>query len=528
MSTEISDEIILGQQHDGRITLADDAPDVNLHALILENYGLQIMEHHPTMGRVVIATEDLDESFLYRPILRELPALICKQQDYLDFMEQFLDTPEELQVGILDMFYQPLDSEMGKSLIEAARALYLLGAIDDFTVIHQLLSIYMTNGHSYRGTHTAIPLFGSKFAHSCDPNIGYSSMASDSDGALEYSLLRPIREGEIVCFSYLADLLEMPTTERRKLLEETKSFRCVCPRCSGPDDCRWISCPYCQDCVPCRYYDDESDEAYWLCPECGLIDSDTMMSLEYELETTIESLNRKIERRKDFRSIDYEVTPTLLREVIDQCETKLSQTHYLTIKGLRLLLTQTTAHAFVHIRKRIGRGLPTGSPQVYSLLRQGVDAGIQIVLSGECIAAGCSGCQIVANYEDGIGWNGLRPWPVHEPNYDRALVWRHVCDNLMRFPIFWWPPTALLMVQRYVPLMRARFGSSTTAAVEEHAFHLLNTLRCYECQTYWDGFRCTTTPPTKEDDTTIAEIPAPRSQAKTDKKKKKTKGKKKR
>lgn len=42
-------------------------------------------------------------------------------------------------------FYQPLDSPMGKSLLEPTRLLFFLG------VIHQLLCILMTNGHRASG-----------------------------------------------------------------------------------------------------------------------------------------------------------------------------------------------------------------------------------------------------------------------------------------------------------------------------------------------------------------------------------------
>ena len=477
-------------QPEGRIALSDEAPEVNLGALILENHGLEIIENHPTMGRVIVATTDLDGPLLFESVLRELPALVCKPEDYLDFMEQFLDAPIELQVGILDMFYQPLDSDIGKSLVEPAKALFMVGVLEDLTVIHQLLSIYMTNGHVYRGTHTAIPLFGSKFAHSCVPNIGYSSLASE-DGALEYKLLRPVKEGELVCFSYIADLLETPTPERRQLLQETKAFRCLCVRCTGPDYCRAMPCPHCLATVPCRYHS-HSDEAYWECPDCGMLKADALVRTEREFEKTIDILNRKIEKRKNFLSVDREVTPTLLRELVDECVTNLGQTHHLTIKGLRLLLTQATANAFVKIKNLISRGLPVGAPHVYSLLRESVDAGFQIVLAGECVAAECPGCQIVGHGNE-VGGRGLNLCPKHEPHYDRALVCRHICDNLLRIPLFWWPPSGLVMVMRYVPLMRARFGS-LTASIEEHISSLAEALVCLECQTYWDAYRCATIP----------------------------------
>ncbi len=473
----------------GRIALAEGAPEVNLHALILENHGLEI-QIHPLMDRVIIATQDLDESLLYQPILRELPALVCKQQDYMDFMEQFLDCPVQLQVGILDMFYQPLDSAIGKSLIEPAKTLFILDVLEDFQVIHQLLSILMTNGHQYHDTHTAIPLFGSKFSHSCAPNIGYSSIASN-DGALEYKLLRPIVQGEMVCFSYLSDLLETPTHERRQLLMETKSFRCCCERCLSPDYCRCMPCTSCTERVPCQYVD-ITEEVYWECHNCGMLESEPLAVVERQMSTTLDVINRKIEHRMDFDTLDTECSPSILRELVNECQDQLSETHYLTIKALRLLFTSVTALAYVQIKKMMMRGLSIATPRIHGLFRESVITGIQLVLAGECIAANCSGCQFPKESET----NTIRPslQPKHEPNYDRALVFRHICDNLFRLPVSWWPPQALTMALRYLPIMKARFGEKLLP-LEVRINYVLNNLECTESGVYWDSYTGSKSPP---------------------------------
>ena len=135
--------------NEGRIELTEAAPPVDLECLIVENRGLA-SEMHPQMGRVLVATQPLTD--LYQPVLREQPALVCQQGDYMDYMEQFLDLPETLQVGLLDMFYQPLHSPMGQSLVEPAKILFLLGALEDLVVLHQLLAILVTNGHQYQET----------------------------------------------------------------------------------------------------------------------------------------------------------------------------------------------------------------------------------------------------------------------------------------------------------------------------------------------------------------------------------------
>lgn len=464
---------------EGRIHFTEDAPEIDLNIMVLENQGL-VVDSDPFMGRVIRSSVDLlGKETLYRPILREYPVLVCKQQDYMDFMEKFLDSPIETQVGILDMFYQPLESAMGKSLIEPAKALYLLGALEDFTIIHQLLSILMTNGHQYKGSYTAIPLLGTKFAHSCSPNIGYASSASE-DGALEYIKLRPIKEGELACFSYMSDLLETPTPERRDFLMETKSFWCCCERCRGRDYCRCMPCLECNKSIPCLY-NEESNEPYWVCPSCGPLEPDILLSRERQYSKLLEVINRSIENRKDFKESP-EYTPKVIKEVVGDCQMNLSQTHHLTVKALRLLFTTSTTFAYVEIRRRVLRGLSIADNKIHRHFRDSIVTGFRLVLACECVAAECSGCQ--QDHDNALISN-------HDPQYDRALVVQHVCDNLLRLPVSWWPPLAVTMTKRYLSILRARFGS-TIDPIEKDIVDKWEAGICYECSTYWDATRGTT------------------------------------
>jgi hypothetical protein len=468
--------------NEGRIELTEDAPPVDLECLIVENRGLAI-EMHPQMGRVLVATQPLTD--LYEPVLREQPALVCQQEDYMDYMEQFLQLPEELQVGLLDMFYQPLESPMGQSLVEPAKLLFLLGVLEDLVVLHQLLAILVTNGHQYQENLSAIPLFGSKFSHSCFPNVGYSS----SSGYLEYTLLRPIlNKGELVSFSYLADLFETPTNERRQLLFETKSFLCQCERCLGPDYCRCLPCPICCDdentkktFVPCQYQPhDLLEGCYWECPNCGMLETDYLRSIERTFEKTLQVLSREIEGNHDKESLAFnkrssDYSPRILQELVQECQESLSPTHHLTVKALRLLISLATSHAYVQIKRLIVRGLPMmKDPRVHSIFRTSVDAGFQLVLACECVAAGCVGC-----YRDG----GV---PRHEPNYDRATPMRHICDNLLQLPVSWWPPLAVTMATRYLPIFKAKF--QTLEDIERRLVRYWETKEatCHECGTHWE------------------------------------------
>eukprot|EP00980_Cylindrotheca_fusiformis_P006372 scaffold1356_cov123-Cylindrotheca_fusiformis.AAC.53 len=481
----------------GRIAFADDAPPVLLDLMVVENKGL-VIQNHPEMGRVLVATRDFDEAEIGSAILVEKPAIVCQQDDHMDFMEKFLDAPEAVQVGILDMFYQPLESPMGKSLIEPAKVLFMIGVLEDFMVIHQLLSIWMTNGMQWQNDKSALTLFASKFSHSCNPNLGFSTRGD----CIEFILLRPIAKGELATFSYLTDLLETPTYERRQLLLDTKSFVCMCDRCLGPDYCRCIKCPGCpEEKIPCYYPypEDKPFEPLWACPNCNLVDSAVMEQKERSMDRTLDVVSQGVQ------SINFQnrskFSPSMLHELVQECQGTLSPVHYLTIKSLSLLFSVSTSLAFDYMKKLVVRGISLNDPSVHSLFRISVEAGFALVLAGECCAANCSGC-----YDDYFNGDSATTTTRssllvihHEANYDRALPMRHALDNLLQLPISWWPPCALDMAERYLPLLKAKYGTTITERsngepeddtiqeLEAIVVELVENASCLECGTYWDG-----------------------------------------
>ena len=497
MTTMTEEDDALSDQV-GRIALSDDAPPVNLELLVFENKGLQVVPR-PGLGRVTVATRDFASTELHVPILREMPAVICESNDYMDYMERFLDQDPEVQVGILDMFYQPLDSPMGQSLMEPAKVLFLLGVLDDFTLIHQLLSIYTTNAHQYQETKSALPIFGSKIPHSCCPNVGYSSQTED--GCVEYSLLKPIQRGEVVSFSYLSDLFETPTNERRQLLWQTKSFLCQCERCMGPDYCRYVHCPHCigdspikgkRITIACEYNIENDLEAHWQCPSCRDDITSKILSVERSLNTTLQVMERTIKKQKNFNKASG-YSPNVLRELIEDCSIKLSPVHHLTIKALRLLVTISTTNAYVHFKQAIMRGIPIESNRrVQSLFRTSVEAGFRLVAACECVAVGCPGCgPLVLGKEwnvDNENANKVKSDNclfAHEPLYDRATPMRHVCDNLLQLQPQYWPSYAITLTRRYLPILKAKFGN-----VDEIATNIVlawETMTCRDCGTLWMG-----------------------------------------
>lgn len=107
------------------------------------------------------------------------------------------------QQAILDMYHPPLSAPAIVGLKKAALALCLSGVGIDVALIHKLLAIVATNAHQYYGErvaaaggdmrlyetvsiseapNSALFVYGSKIAHSCQPNLSYTSKTED--GAL--------------------------------------------------------------------------------------------------------------------------------------------------------------------------------------------------------------------------------------------------------------------------------------------------------------------------------------------------------
>jgi uncharacterized CHY-type Zn-finger protein len=340
----------------------------------------------------------------------------------------------------------------------------------------------------------------------------------------------------------LSDLFETPTLERRQLLWQTKSFLCTCPRCMGPDYCRCLPCPSCQEIMPCDYKrtiplrsnqgrakdeDIQVDinelengdwEAFWKCYRCHAeVDGDDAVALkrkESDIQQILQTVERDLMSRKNFDPSGGNTTsvcfnPGDLPDLVQECIDELSSTHYLSIKALRLLVVSSTTQAYVRIKQNVIRGISTpyfglrGS----SHIRMSVVAGIQLVLACECVAVSCRGCYLLN--ERTAGASTVVP-PLfcgifnthHEPHYDRATPMRHIVENLVQLPLFLWPSNSMTMVYRYLPILRIKFRSSlryemehaTTTEKSNITIDLLDLmndcwkrLQCKDCGTYWDA-----------------------------------------
>ena len=343
------------------------------------------------------------------------------------------------------------------------------GVLDNVELIHKLIAIVVTNGHQYYGRPdvayaeffglpgqqgtdmNALFVYGSKVAHSCEPNTAYSSKTAD--GCLEYKLIRPLKEGDLVTFSYLDKLFATPTHIRRDKLLKSKSFICKCERCVGPDFCRFLNCPTtgCVECMTCVDPGDISCSTTWSCPACGVIDTERV-EIQTEKEELIQRELQSMKMKAMFSLSG--VPPSSLRSLVARASSQLSPVHYLTLLAMEQLTTvcASLAAQTEHIASMMGTSnrMPRQNPNIAlrseELRLQAAESGFAFVFACECVAAGCNGkhCQV----------ERMR----HEPVYECSVELFHACQDLIRVPSKKWPTYAVPMVKRYLPNMRVCFG----------------------------------------------------------------------
>jgi len=438
---------------------ASSSPD--LTSLLESNAGTAIAER-PGMGRVVVATRPM--TITGTKLIREKPAVVWTGTDWPEFLRKFQSCSKRLQRAILDMFHPPLTSKDMLPFRLPAEQLARYHILDDADLIHKLIAIIQTNGHQYYGRPSvayseyfglpgtevtkldALFVYGSKVAHSCAPSTAYTSKTQD--GCLEYKLIRPIAEGDLVTFSYLDKLFVTPTHLRREKLLLSKSFICKCQRCVGPDFCRLLHCPTtgCEEFMACTNLGDASSNTTWTCPSCGDIDEESV-SGQTAKEDTIERELKSLKMQAMFGLSRGSIST--VKALVAKASGQLSPVHYLTLMATEHWCTVCASLAAQSEQiAMMGLSPPIGTE---GLRLQAAECGFAFVSACECVAAGCNGkhCQ-VDDVEN------------HEPLYECTRELFHACQDLIHVPQRRWPRYAAPMVTRYVPYMRICYGENDT------------------------------------------------------------------
>jgi hypothetical protein len=403
--------------------------------------------------------------------------LVFEAGDNLDYLQNFAAADESIQNGILDMYHPPLSAPSVRSLATEARGLKKSGIFIDVEFIHKLLAIMATNAHEYFGTvssstdgnltqyeqvgfgktnntgKAALFIYGSKIPHSCSPNVSYSSKTVD--GALEYKVIRPITPGEVVAFTYMDDLYQTPTFERREFLMRTKAFVCQCQRCIGQDYCRMAKCPTCSRFVACEYQD---QEAIWCCPSCGICSG--IAQKERAL----------LARRARMEPLRAESPVHELHEIVRESSKTLSPVHYITVRANETLARMYASKAHQADQNMAFMPKRPLMAQKSSLRLAAAVAGLQVIASTECVAAGCSGCDV----------GSCRHPPLHE----KAATMFHACMDLKEVPLQSRPGYVAQMVSRYLAVMRGTFGEddADVKVIEENIVKERVAPSCANCR----------------------------------------------
>lgn len=433
---------------------------------------------HEDLGRIVIAMVPYDD--VGSTLLRERPLLSWSEGSTSNLFNAFLEAPSHVKDIVLDMFTPPATSTL---MLQAAVIAGMCGVTYPRAstlgreTMTKLVGVEMANAHAYYGREalpyseniggptgterSALFAYASKVAHSCSPNVGYTSKTRD--GCLEYKVIRPINAGDMITMSYVGELFSNSTIDRRKKLWGSKCFFCRCPRCMGPDNCRLARCPManCVDYVRCTYDVTEaqqriesssapgSSSEVWECPSCGILAAVHVSSIarkEHNIRSKIERLEETL-RRPDGLSA---VLPVDIQKLYrSAAKDELNPVHHLTLKVLQLTARVCASHA-VGIEGATAAGMlprnartPFGTSSQLRL--QAAVAGFQYVSGCECVAVGCHGCTVAIRN--------------HPPVYEQVPEILHAWQDLKHVSKSQWPTyVSEVYLQPYLSLFYASYG----------------------------------------------------------------------
>lgn len=156
------------------------------------------IENDLNLGRVMVANTSFE---LGEVVLCEAPLLTWLAGDWNAYIDALCEIDESSREHVEDMFHPPLDSPNYAVQELRGKAEELLAgsnrpAFCDLDFVHRALVIAKLNAHSFEsGSRLALFKLGSKVAHSCAPNVSYSSKIVE--GMLVFRAIRPISTGEV-------------------------------------------------------------------------------------------------------------------------------------------------------------------------------------------------------------------------------------------------------------------------------------------------------------------------------------------
>ena len=374
--------------------------------------GVQIQDSGGELGNILVANKKYEAGDTV------LPILVWDSSNPTGVLDSFISASQDIKFQVLEMFHPPLESS--NDLLELSYFFSTKPSLKSLSkeVIHKLLMIANINCHAYLGgletgggakytekilgkgesnaysdSRSALFSVASKAAHSCNPNVTYSSQHGPF---LRYSATRNIEIGDQITFAYIGELYKSTRDERRAKLFSEKYFTCRCVRCSGIDDMRGLRCLI-SGCNGVAYRSDCSspDSSCWACSLCHEKATDwayrSKIEIEKKLQYDLSSMISIYERTRNFQ------VPSTCRQIYNSAISELSPTHNIAIKTLDFLAMWSASQVSTvqQILARSGQ-LATRSPYISGMVNiksLRIDSAKSIQLSigiRQCIAAGCT------------------------------------------------------------------------------------------------------------------------------------------
>lgn len=111
------------------------------------------------------------------------------------------------------------------------------------TAAKQVPLVFRGNAVQNAKGRAVLPIIGSLFSHSCNPNT-IRALDAPKEGEVEFVATRGIGRKEEITVSYIGHQL-WPRARRQEHLKLSKGFNCECVRCNQPDLEAPLPCPAC-------------------------------------------------------------------------------------------------------------------------------------------------------------------------------------------------------------------------------------------------------------------------------------------
>jgi hypothetical protein len=237
------------------------------------------------------------------------------ERHLIRMLEPFLQSTLDTQKMILSMYCPSLTlSQSTLNLVAFAKQVRLTierAAKLEIDTIIRAIMICRVNSHqcalvTTEGTELCgVFPNGCRLMHSCAPNLIYHK----HEGVMKFVAVRPIREDEVLSFSYIASrTLVESNWRRRKQLQKANLFTCQCRRCQSTDWTRGFRCKAdgcCGTVLWTGAYEEGEDSIIpmvrfeapqnngWLCDTCDRRHYEYELPLDAEagLEKTLDSIN---------------------------------------------------------------------------------------------------------------------------------------------------------------------------------------------------------------------------------------------